>query len=204
MKVLHWLFIEHISDVLVPLLSIFFTSLLTKEKYMKNVPLDKLEMAYNRVYFPILMLIKRTEKVDQQFVKECKVYLYKYRKYIDESTLVALKYLEETINSGNEKNIKKNYITFKNEIYRKNSYLRRYLGYLDSGFWTIYNVESLENKGYLRIAFELLLAYILAVIASFVRNTKYAVYFNMSIICVLLVVVIEIIIIRIIIFRKNK
>ena len=191
MKIIQWLFVDHVSDVIVPLASTFLTSILAKARYTRNAPLDKLEIAYNRVYFPIWMLIKKTEKPDLTFVEKCKIYLYKYRKYIDESTLIALNNLEQCINAGNEKKIKRYYCSFKNEIYRNNNCLRRYLGYLDSGLWTLYNVESSQNKRILRMGIEGCAFYSCIIISFYLQNEKYKRDLLIVILVIIVIVVFE-------------
>lgn len=47
-----------IKIILPSIITGIFTFLITRYNYNKNIPLDKLEIAYNRVYYPLFRLIK--------------------------------------------------------------------------------------------------------------------------------------------------
>ena len=51
------IFIEIMKIVLPTIVGGIFTFLITKYTYNKNVPLDKLEIAYNRIYCPLYQLL---------------------------------------------------------------------------------------------------------------------------------------------------
>ena len=50
------LFIEFVKIILPVLITGIFTFLITKYTYHKNIPLDKLEISYNRIYYPIFCI----------------------------------------------------------------------------------------------------------------------------------------------------
>jgi len=71
-----------------------FTFVVTKYTYHKNVPLDKYEIAYNRVYYPIYSEIVSGNK-NSEIIEKCEHHFVKYAKYVDRSTLKAFEYFKE-------------------------------------------------------------------------------------------------------------
>ena len=50
--------IFEIANVILPvIISGIFTFIITRYTYSKNTPLDKLEVAYNRIYYPIYRIL---------------------------------------------------------------------------------------------------------------------------------------------------
>ena len=45
--------LEKLDSLIAVLATGLITFFITKYKYHKNIPLDKLEIAYNRIYYPI-------------------------------------------------------------------------------------------------------------------------------------------------------
>lgn len=58
-------FIEILKAVLPVIITGIITFLITKYSYHKNIPLDKLEIAYNRIYYPIYCLITSDLEIPQ-------------------------------------------------------------------------------------------------------------------------------------------
>lgn len=52
-------FMEIINTILPALITGVFTFIVTKYNYNKNVPLDKMEISYNRIYYPIYKIIHK-------------------------------------------------------------------------------------------------------------------------------------------------
>ena len=52
---------EILKIILPPLVTGTITFIITKYTYNKNRPLDKLEITYNRVYYPIYRLIHKID-----------------------------------------------------------------------------------------------------------------------------------------------
>ena len=83
-------FIEVLKVILPALITGIFTFIVTKYNYNRNVPLDNMKIAYNRIYYPIYKMIyqkyndnmKNLDKV----IAKIKPYLDKYNKYADDST----------------------------------------------------------------------------------------------------------------------
>lgn len=126
------------------------TFLITKYTYNKNIPLDKLEKSYNRVYYPLYRLIsnrKINDDVDL-ILERTRFYLEKYDKYVDRSTQKAF---SSALQCDTDAKRKVAYQNFKNNIYNRNSYLRRRLGYLEPNFWQLYTYSSASEKSFFRI-----------------------------------------------------
>jgi len=87
--------LEKLDSLIAVLATGLITFFITKYKYYKNIPLDKLEIAYNRIYYPIYCITKSNIDI-QKNIEKCKVYLTKYRKYADKTTLRVFETLEDT------------------------------------------------------------------------------------------------------------
>lgn len=115
------------------------TFLITRYNYQKNLPTDKLEIAYNRIYYPILQLLPE-KKIDKETVNKIKTYLDKYKKYANPSTLKAFEPLEKYHTSSYV------YENFKRNIKKEESYLRRRLGYLEANIYVMYKYSDKLDK----------------------------------------------------------
>ena len=127
--------IFEIAKVILPVfISGIFTFIITRYTYNKNTPLDKLEVAYNRIYYPIYRILY-SENDMQKNMEQVEVYLNKYNKYVDNSTIRLFKAFQKCEKIAQKKSI---YLQFKDNIYNRHSYLRRRLGYLESNFAQLY------------------------------------------------------------------
>lgn len=156
---------EIAKSILPAIITGIITFLITKYTYNNNRPLDKLEIAYNRIYYPLYKLIKNENIKDIDFIiDKSKYYLNKYNKYADRSTLYAFHSL---CGCNTEAKKKDAYKTFKDNIHNKNSYLRRRLGYLEPNFLQIWKYLSKSEKSTFRILVELLCIYLFVFISDF-------------------------------------
>ncbi len=143
-----------------PLVTGIITFIITKYTYSKNRPLDKLEITYNRVYYPIYRVVHKIDvkKVNVQdidlVIKQCKQYFKKYDKYVDLSTAKAFNTLCQSDSAK-----KKAYIKFQDNIKDKSSYLRQRLGYLEPNFFQIYKYLPNSDQSSIRICIEFCLIY---------------------------------------------
>ena len=149
-------FYELIKVILPPIIAGFFTFLVTKYTYNKKIPLDKMEVAYNRIYYLIFkILYEKKEFVSSNVgdvISKIQPYLKKYSKYADRATMKAFKMLKENKD-------KYSYDNFASNIYERNMYLRRRLGYLEPNLLQIYTYSSKNEKSIIRIFSEILLFY---------------------------------------------
>lgn len=149
--------LEVFKMILPAIIAGIFTFLVTKYSYIKNRPLDKLEIAYNRVYYPIYNIISnKTFSIDDVIVKSEK-YITKYDKYVDISTKQLFFSIKKSKKQLNKKMLYKN---FKNNIYYKNYYLRKNLGYLVSGYINLYNYSTPYTKSLFRLIIEFCILYL--------------------------------------------
>lgn len=160
--------IEIIKIIAPAVITGLITFLITKYNYGKSRPLDKMELAYNRVYYPIYRLLKGEKQINQELVDQCEKYLNKYEKYVDWSTLTAFANLKK--NMHNEYSKDNAYLDFKNNINNRNSFLRKRLGYLDVHVFDSYRYASPSQKLILRLYIEALGLYIPTVIVSSIKN----------------------------------
>lgn len=177
-------FIEIIKVVLPSIIAAISTFIITKYKYNKNVPLDKMEIAYNRIYYPIYKILnaeKNNSNNIEQIILKITPYLMKYNKYVDSATLKAFRLLKKFKDDSAFEN-------FRNNIYNKNSFLRRRLGYLEPNLFQIYTYSSKNEKSTLRILIEFVIIYIAFMIGSLTKN-------KIQIICAYSVIIFAIILI---------
>lgn len=138
----------------------FITFIVTKYKCYNNKPIDKLQIAYDRVYYPIYRMI-RNEDDHATIILKSSVYLNKYDKYVDRSTKVAFSYLKDN------PNLKHAYRNFEDNIYAMNTKLRRQIGYLEPNTITVLRYLGSSEKRVLRICFEMLICYLAILGAMF-------------------------------------
>lgn len=112
------IFIDILKTIVPAIISGVFTFIITKYSYNRKVPLDKMEIAYNRVYYPIYRIIYDNKKFNKMkidtTIHTISFYLSKYNKYVDKSTISAF----NTLRKYKDKQSYKNFI---NNIYDKNS-----------------------------------------------------------------------------------
>lgn len=59
------IFIDILKTIVPAIISGVFTFIITKYSYNRKVPLDKMEIAYNRVYYPIYRIIYDNKKFNK-------------------------------------------------------------------------------------------------------------------------------------------
>lgn len=184
------IFIDILKTIVPAIISGVFTFIITKYSYNRKVPLDKMEIAYNRVYYPIYRIIYDNKKFNKMkidtTIHTISFYLSKYNKYVDKSTISAF----NTLCKYKDKQSYKNFI---NNVYDKNSYLRRRLGYLEPNFIQIYKYLSESEKSTLRINIEVLIIYVCAITINIVQS-EFQIVLSCIFIIIILVIIIEIIV----------
>ena len=63
-------FIEILKIILPALITGIFTFIVTKYNYNKNVPLDNMKIAYNRIYYPLYKIINNNKEYNEN--NKCK------------------------------------------------------------------------------------------------------------------------------------
>lgn len=141
-----------------------FSFLITKYTYNRNVPLDKLEISYSRVYYPLYRFLKGKSIDDyNDIIDKINFYFRKYEKYVDRSTLIAFRSLCECNSDAKKKD---SLLNLKENIRDRNYYLRRRLGYLEPNFLQMYKYSSKADKSTFRILMEFCVLYIALVLGS--------------------------------------
>lgn len=139
---------EKIFDIAEALFPVIVTGLITffisRYSFNKNHPLDKLEIAYNRVYYPLFRLTNDKSKSPKEILNLCDKYLTKYDKYVNRSTLRAYTVAQQ---DGRYITYKK----FKDNIFNQSSFLRHRLGYLEPSDFSMLRYSSPKDKRDFRI-----------------------------------------------------
>lgn len=134
------------------------TFFITRYTMKRNVPLEKMEIAYNRIYYPIFVLLK-TEAKKEDVIKDLAIRIKKYNKYCKLTTIRLYTEFKETMNDN--KSTKLVYQKLENDILDTSYYLRGKLGYLNPGFFESFMSFSLDKKLYLLSLLDLLAIYLL-------------------------------------------
>ncbi len=157
--------LEIMKIVLPIIFASFGTFLITKYEYGKKIPLDKLEISYNRIYFPIYQMIMEKRPCSEIYAK-CDERFKKYCKYVDRSTLIAYRNIDRPIDD--EKN--EDYLNFESNIINISCMLRRRLGYLEPDIISVYRYLPKTKKLILRMLMEILVVYIISLVYTFIKQ----------------------------------
>lgn len=148
--------VESFATTIIPqIILITLTGIITNilTKYFNKQPNDKLEITYNRIYYPLYRIIvenqnKKDYEIDYIKVRdELKKKMQCYNKYLDRTTIKAYEQFDEAINSKNKiriKNVYKNIVS--ENIITYNNRLRKILGYLELNFFQVYKYSSTKSK----------------------------------------------------------
>lgn len=165
------MFFELLKSIIPPILTGIIGFAIAKIN--RNIPLDKLEITYNRVYYPIYKLLKEFDEVGEiDHVKLQTLYKLlklKYDKYLSPGT----KYLFNCYDKSLEKNLidrDKNYQKLHDNIVRTNGYIRCKLGYLTTNYYDALKIMPRVQKWLFFDAIFLSITYILIIISSAIHN----------------------------------
>lgn len=168
--------IYEIIKIIIPVvITGFVTYWVTK---YNRCPIDKIAISYNRIYYPLLQVIKSSEGKNYKLIlEETKKRLQKYNKYASRTTIAACKLLEDNIDSKNAKNCLR---LLEDDIYKYNSKFRRMLGYPEPMFIFMYKYLSSYNKAlftfYVSISICVLAIYAYGILEAFPAFTKILLY----------------------------
>lgn len=149
MDIIEYIISNNILDILIAVVPAIITSiaafLVAKYTYNKSVPLDKLEYAYNEVYYPIYKFIRDKNNYNNVYATRnaLKIYFDTYEKYLDRSTIKAFEALSKCKTKTGEKSA---YLKFTDNICRMDTYLRKRLGYLEPNIFQLYKYSPREDK----------------------------------------------------------
>lgn len=164
---------EKFMDFFITLAPTLLTSvtafLIGRYNNFQNRPLDKMELAYNRVYYPVYRIMREDSIKISTVIEKAKMYFCKYEKYIDRTTTMIYQQLCECKDIEEQKRI---YSAFSDNIHNNCIYLRKKLGYLQPGYFRIYQYLPTKIKTLIRIVFEFIVCYFCACIFSFVKVEK--------------------------------
>ncbi len=155
-----------ISKIILPAFtSGIITFLITSYTYNKSRPLEKLEIAYNRIYYPLYKNIsnENTNNDINSFINTSKEYFKKYDKYIDLSTKRLFKLLCNCTKDAEKKSI---YQKLKDNIDDRNTYLRRRLGYLQPNILQLYKYTPIKTQITLWILLMFSVAYMFCILST--------------------------------------
>lgn len=175
------LLFEILKTILPAIIAGFSTFLITKYTYNKNIPLDKLEISYNRIYYPLYKLICNENNKDNidLIITETKLRFKKYQKYVDISTL---RIFNSLCNSKTKSKKKADYQIFIDNIYNRNAYLRRRLGYLEPNLLQLYRYSSSSEKSTFRMVLEFGITYIFMFLGSIFADNLQIIILSLSIV----------------------
>lgn len=127
-------------DLLPLIVSNLFTFYLTKYTWHKNRPIDKAEIAYNRIYYPLYCFVRnqKFKEIDQeQFQKKINYIFMKYDKYLNSITRYTYHEYEKIYKRAFSKQnriVKNRYKLFQRNIFKTSEALRIQLGYPQANF----------------------------------------------------------------------
>lgn len=156
--------IETINALITVIGTFIATLLITRYTMRRNIPLGKLEISYNRIYYPILTLLDNDAN-QEDLVNDLELRIKKYKKYFNLTTLRIYSDLQSTIK--NKKSTKRIYKKLENDIYDTCYYLRGKLGYLNPGYYKAFLSLSFDKKLVVLALLDLLIIYILCFISFF-------------------------------------
>ncbi len=162
-------FIDFFMTLAPTLLTSVTAFLVGRYNNFQNRPLDKMEIAYNRVYYPVYRIMKEDSIKISTVTERAKKYFCKYEKYIDRTTIMIYQQLCECTDIEEQERI---YSAFSDNIHTNCVYLRKKLGYLQPGYFRIYQYLPIKIKTMIRIVFEFIVCYFCACIFSFVKIEK--------------------------------
>lgn len=190
--------IENIIPIILAIIPCIITGiitfLITKYNYHRNRPLDKYELVYNRVYYPIYVLLMSLKNQNTQInyediIIDCKPRIEKYRKYVDRATLLAFEDFRYSI--IHQKDEKQTYQKFKTNILDNNVKLRLALGYPEPGFIGMYRFTNKKERYMVNCVFILLFIVLVVLVTSQIYKFNSFLPVIVELVCALLIWVIQ-------------
>lgn len=151
------------------------TFLVTKYTMSWNVPLDNMKISYNRVYYPLIRVMRNTtyKTVNHQELQQLMNHLLlKYDKYISSSTKRTYDNYLKVFNQNSKTNIKTEYMQFYDDVNLFNSKLRGKLGYVRANNFENFKSLSKSEQRIFKLSVTLLTLYIAVFLYSFLKLEK--------------------------------
>lgn len=138
-----------ISSLSSAIIGAVVTVAVTKKNNENNLPKEKLEIAYDRFYYPVHKIISEDETKDiNSIMKRIEHYFVQNDKYIDPTTKRLLKFWNKSKSTGEKEDL---YKSLQCNIRDINIYLRKKLGYLNPSVDMMYKTGEPNVKRGLRI-----------------------------------------------------
>lgn len=168
-------YIDLLTELLPVLATGIITFLVTKYTMSWNVPLDNMKISYNRVYYPLIRVMRNTtyKTVNHQELQQLMNYLLlKYDKYISSSTKRTYDNYLKVFNQNSKTNIKTEYMQFYDDVNLFNSKLRGKLGYVRANNFENFKSLSKSEQRIFKLSVTLLALYIAVFLYSFLKLEK--------------------------------
>lgn len=182
--------IEIIKIIFPTILGFIFSWILNN----RQKPNDHLEIAYNRIYYPLYRLIQNNKPDDNidysEIARIIEGKIKRYEKYFNPTTLRVYKQFKNAIED--DYNVKNIYILLKDNIYSQNTYLRRVLGYLTPNIFQIYYNSSKKDKLCFRFIIYIPILYVLIAFCSVLQYFFGKINIIALIVAVILIMIIDI------------
>ncbi len=162
--------IELCKEIVPILLTGVITFFITKYTHNRSAPLDKMEIAYRRIYYPLYRMLrgKKYSEINQEELRtKMDKLLVKYDKYVSQSTRLTY---EDYVKCVDAKKVSKKHLEkFQSNIVEYNSKLRYILGYPQSSMWEVYIYLNKRNKRLINICACAVIIYVLAILQEYAQ-----------------------------------
>lgn len=205
---------EIFGNIIVSIITASLTFIITRYEIFKKRPTNKLEISYNKFYYPALVWgedLDFTCTAYDNYVSQIKVRIKAYDKYVTEETKKLFSKLEESL--VDHKDTVVAYEKFYKDIKRNNQKLRSEIGYIEPNFIEKFIAKSTTEKfstvlPVIYITFAILTYICVMVFGMENRFTQYFVGIGVAILFILAIVFVVVAIKELIhdlkIFIKSK
>lgn len=124
-----------IQNVLSPILPAVVTGLITffitRYSYRNQTTIDKIEIAYDKFYYPVFQYIFKHPNLEEfdELINLCEKLMQENEKYISDKTIEFYYSFKKASEGSNKENIRRCYETFERNIKQANNRLRYRIGY---------------------------------------------------------------------------
>lgn len=164
------------------------TFLITKYTCDKNVPLDKIEIAYNRIYYPLSKLLRNDNVSQLEIQNKMDYILLKYDKYLSQTTKFT--YLDYKNDINNNVNSDKYFATFTQNVFEYDSNYRKLLGYPQAKVIESFRYMKYIHKLILLTLILLIVIYSATILYTFIQSEIIVAIIALSAISVLFFIIV--------------